>query len=387
MGVEDKYLNQFKAGKKEQYAARCAFFLAGFTVTTWAPMIPVIKERLQIGDDVLGLLLLCIGISAFVFMPLAGILNQKLGCKKMLQINIVLFALILIIISSLDNVWSFVVFLLLFGAVMGTIDVTMNMNSVIVEKLSKKRIMSSMHAFWSVGCFCSAGLFSVLAKQGLNITTVAIIHGIIIFVFCLISSPYFLAYKGASNEKPIAIPHGIVVLFGILACISFLAEGAIMDWSGIFLTEAKGLELSLAGIGYAIFSVAMLVIRFIGDRAVQYIGEERICVFGALVAGFGFLLVVLIDNFYLMPIGFICIGLGAANIVPVLYSLLKNQNDMPINAAVTAITCMGYTGVILGPALLGFIAHGIGIKFVFYLLCMLFIIEALLSKYIFKRLS
>lgn len=387
MGVEDKYLNQFKAGKKEQYAARCAFFLAGFTVTTWAPMIPVIKERLQIGDDVLGLLLLCIGISAFVFMPLAGILNQKMGCKKMLQINIVLFALILIIISSLDNVWSFVVFLLLFGAVMGTIDVTMNMNSVIVEKLSKKRIMSSMHAFWSVGCFCSAGLFSVLAKQGLNITTVAIIHGIIIFVLCLISSPYFLAYKGASNEKPIAIPHGIVVLFGILACISFLAEGAIMDWSGIFLTEAKGLELSLAGIGYAIFSVAMLVIRFIGDRAVQYIGEERICVFGALVAGFGFLLVVLIDNFYLMPIGFICIGLGAANIVPVLYSLLKNQNDMPINAAVTAITCMGYTGVILGPALLGFIAHGIGIKFVFYLLCMLFIIEALLSKYIFKRLS
>ena len=387
MGVEDKYLNQFKAGKKEQYAARCAFFLAGFTVTTWAPMIPVIKERLQIGDDVLGLLLLCIGISAFVFMPLAGILNQKLGCKKMLQINIVLFALILIIISSLDNVWSFVVFLLLFGAVMGTIDVTMNMNSVIVEKLSKKRIMSSMHAFWSVGCFCSAGLFSVLAKQGLDITTVAIIHGIIIFVLCLISSPYFLAYKGASNEKPIAIPHGIVVLFGILAGISFLAEGAIMDWSGIFLTEAKGLELSLAGIGYAIFSVAMLVIRFIGDRAVQYIGEERICVFGALVAGFGFLLVVLIDNFYLMPIGFICIGLGAANIVPVLYSLLKNQNDMPINAAVTAITCMGYTGVILGPALLGFIAHGIGIKFVFYLLCMLFIIEALLSKYIFKRLS
>lgn len=387
MGVEDKYLNQFKAGKKEQYAARCAFFLAGFTVTTWAPMIPVIKERLQIGDDVLGLLLLCIGISAFVFMPLAGILNQKLGCKKMLQINIVLFALILIIISSLDNVWSFVVFLLLFGAVMGTIDVTMNMNSVIVEKLSKKRIMSSMHAFWSVGCFCSAGLFSVLAKQGLGITTVAIIHGIIIFVLCLISSPYFLAYKGASNEKPIAIPRGIVVLFGVLACISFLAEGAIMDWSGIFLTEAKGLELSLAGVGYAIFSVAMLVIRFIGDRAVQYIGEERICVFGALVAGIGFLLVVLIDNFYLMPIGFICIGLGAANIVPVLYSLLKNQNDMPINAAVTAITCMGYTGVILGPAILGFIAHGIGIKFVFYLLCMLFIIEALLSKYIFKRLS
>lgn len=387
MDTKDKYLSQYKAGKKEQYAARCAFFLAGFTITTWAPMIPVIKERLQIGDNILGLLLLCIGVSAFVFMPIAGILNQKLGCKKMLQINIILFALILIIISSLNNIWSLVIFLLLFGSVMGTIDVTMNINSVIVEKLSKKRIMSSMHAFWSVGCFCSAGLFSILAKQGLDITMISIIHGIIIFIFCLITSPYFLTYKGANNEKPIAIPHGIVILFGILACISFLAEGAIMDWSGIFLTETKNLELSLAGIGYAIFSVAMLIIRFIGDRAVQYIGEEQICVFGALISGLGFLLVVLIDNFYLMPIGFICIGLGSANIVPVLYSLLKNQNDMPINAAVTAITCMGYTGVILGPALLGFIAHGIGIKFVFYLLCIFFIIEALLSKYIFKRLN
>ena len=387
MDTKDKYLSQYKAGKKEQYAARCAFFLAGFTITTWAPMIPVIKERLQIGDNILGLLLLCIGVSAFVFMPIAGILNQKLGCKKMLQINIILFALILIIISSLNNIWSLVIFLLLFGSVMGTIDVTMNINSVIVEKLSKKRIMSSMHAFWSVGCFCSAGLFSILAKQGLDITMISIIHGIIIFIFCLIASTYFLTYKGANNEKPIAIPHGIVILFGILACISFLAEGAIMDWSGIFLTETKNLELSLAGIGYAIFSVAMLIIRFIGDRAVQYIGEEQICVFGALISGLGFLLVVLIDNFYLMPIGFICIGLGSANIVPVLYSLLKNQNDMPINAAVTAITCMGYTGVILGPALLGFIAHGIGIKFVFYLLCIFFIIEALLSKYIFKRLN
>ena len=387
MSVEEKYLSQFKAGIKEQYAARCSFFLAGFTVSTWAPMIPAVKERLQIGDDVLGMLLLCIGISAFIFMPIAGILNQKLGCKKILRVCIIAFALILVVISFLDNIWSFVAVLLLFGMVMGTVDVTMNMNSVIVEKLSQKRIMSSMHAMWSVGCFCGAGLFSVLAKAGLAIVTIAIIHCAIICVLALAASPYFLAYKGASNEKPVAIPRGIVVLFGILACISFLAEGAVMDWSGVFLTEAKGLDLSLAGIGYAIFSVAMLVIRFIGDKAVQVIGEQRICVFGAVIAGIGFLLVVLINNFYLMPLGFILIGLGAANIVPVLYSLLKNQNDMPINAAVTAITCMGYTGVILGPAVLGFIAHGAGITFVFYLLAALFMMEAVLAKYIFNKLG
>ena len=82
MSVEEKYLSQFKAGTKEQHAARCSFFLAGFTVATWAPMIPAVKERLQIGDDVLGMLLLCIGISAFIFMPIAGILKSETGLQE-----------------------------------------------------------------------------------------------------------------------------------------------------------------------------------------------------------------------------------------------------------------------------------------------------------------
>ena len=113
------------------------------------------------------------------------------------------------------------------------------------------------------------------------------------------------------------------------------------------------------------FSVAMLIMRLIGDKVVQFLGEEKAVVLGSSLAGLGFLWIIIIDNFYLMLVGFVLLGLGAANIVPVLYSLLQYQKDMPINAAVTAVTCMGYTGVILGPAILGFIAQGIGIISVF----------------------
>ena len=160
-----------------------------------------------------------------------------------------------------------------------------------------------------------------------------------------------------------------------------------MDWGGVFLAEVKDVELSLAGVGYAVFSVAMLIMRLIGDKVVQFLGEEKAVVLGSSLAGLGFLWIIIIDTFYLMLIGFVLLGLGAANIVPVLYSLLQYQKDMPINAAVTAVTCMGYTGVILGPAILGFIAQGIGIISVFYLLMILFIVQVVMAKYVFNRLK
>lgn len=385
MGLLDDYLSAFNVGKKEQTAARMAFFISGFTVATWAPMIPAVKEKLQIGADVLGLLLLSIGISAFIFMPLAGMMSRSFGCKKVLRVAIIVMALDLIVLSLLGSIWSFMVFLAVFGAAMGCMDVNMNLNAVIVENASKKRMMSGMHALWSVGCFAGAGLFSLLAKIGLGITVIVMLHSALVLVLTLIFSRHFLNFKGAGNEKPVAIPKGIVIFFGILACISFLGEGAIMDWSGVLLTEVKNTELSLAGIGYAVFSVAMLVMRLVGDKIVALLGEEKTLIGGSLIAALGFLSVIFLDDFYAIQFGFVLMGLGLANIVPTIYSLTKYQTVMPINAAVTAITSMGYTGVILGPAVLGFVAHGFGITQVFYLLAVLLAVQAAAVKYYFSE--
>lgn len=385
MGLVDDYLSAFNVGKKEQTAARMAFFISGFTVATWAPMIPAVKEKLQIGADVLGLLLLSIGISAFIFMPIAGMMSRSFGCKKVLRVAIIVMALDLIVLSLLGSIWSFMVFLAVFGAAMGCMDVNMNLNAVIVENASKKRMMSGMHALWSVGCFAGAGLFSLLAKAGLGITAIVAAHSALVLVLTLIYSRHFLNFKGAGNEKPIAIPKGIVIFFGILACISFLGEGAIMDWSGVLLTEVKNTELSLAGVGYAVFSVAMLVMRLVGDKIVALLGEEKTLIGGSLIAALGFLSVIFLDDFYAIQLGFVLMGLGLANIVPTIYSLTKYQTVMPINAAVTAITSMGYTGVILGPAVLGFVAHGFGITQVFYLLAVLLAVQAAAVKYYFSE--
>ena len=387
MSSAENHLKSFSIGIKEQYAARLIFFISGFGFSTWAPMIPIIKEKLNIGSDVIGLLILCIGVSSFLIMPIAGIFAQKFGCKNVLRVMGFLMGMEIIILSMLPSVWLYGVFLFVLGALGGTINVNMNIHAVIVEKLSKKRMMSSMHAFWSVGCFVGAGLFSILANFGLKMNMIGIVHGIIIFIVITIISRYFLPYKGASNEKAFALPKGIVVLFGILAIISFLGEGGMMDWSGVFLNEAKGVELSLAGIGYAVFSAAMLVGRLTGDRIVQFFGEKKVVICGGLVSALGYMLAIVADNFFIIQFGFVLLGLGAANIVPVVYTLLGRQKVMPINSGVTAVTSMGYMGVMFGPAILGFIAHGVGIVMVFCILATLFFIQALVARYVFKILA
>lgn len=376
----------FKVSGRECLAARLIFFVSGFGFSTWAPMIPMVKERLQIGSDVLGMLLLCIGVSSFLVMPVAGLLVQKFGCKKILCLMGFLMGVELIALSSLPNIYMYALFLLILGSIGGILDVSMNIHAVVVEKLSKKRMMSSMHALWSVGCFAGAGLFTILYSIGFSIISVTIIHCIIIFLIVVLSSKYFLPYKGANNEKAIAFPKGIVIVFGILAFVSFLGEGSMMDWSGVFLTEAKSVDLSLAGVGYAVFSAAMLISRLFGDKIVQYFGEKRIVIYGAVLAASGYLISVVMDNFFIVQFGFFLLGLGAANIVPVVFSLLGHQNVMSISSAVTAVTSMGYMGVMFGPALLGFIAHAVGITAVFCILSGLFFIQAIVFYYVAKSL-
>ena len=188
----------FKVGLKEQFAARIIFFVSGFAIATWAPMIPLVKDRLNIGADVLGLLILCTGVSSFLMMPIAGLFARKFGCQKVLRVMGFFMGAEIVFLSMLPSVWLYAVFLFILGAIGGTMNVNMNIHAVIVEKLSKKRMMSGMHALWSVGCFMGAGLFSLLAKLGLSATQIALLHCFVIFAIMLYFGRYFAGEYAAS---------------------------------------------------------------------------------------------------------------------------------------------------------------------------------------------
>ena len=374
-------------GAREAHATRAFFFIGGFGSASWAPLVPVLRERLAIGDDVLGLLLLCIGIGSLATMPLSGALSARLGCRRVLVATGILFACILLAVTLVDSLWTAVPVILVFGALMGCLDVVINVAAVIVEKGIGRRIMSGMHAFWSLGGFVGAGLYGVwVGILGLTAFQSTAIAAGIVLALTVGFGRNLIPYGGGGGSL-IAIPRGIVVFVGITAFIAFLSEGAVMDWSGVYLTVVRGMDLALAGVGFSVFSAAMLTMRFLGDRVVQRICQRPVDVGGALLTLVGILLIMFAPVDALLYFGFFAIGIGSANIVPVFFSLMGRQNVMPIGTAVSAVSTMGYLGILAGPAAIGFISSATNLQTAFGMLAVLSIAQAAVGFYVFKKMA
>ena len=373
-------------GMCEVHAARAFFFIGGFGTATWAPLVPLLRERLMVGDDVLGMLLLCIGVGSLLTMPLSGALAMRLGCRRVVMTASILFAAILLLVSCVDALSLAVSIVLIFGAVMGCIDVVVNIVAVLVEKGIGRRIMSGMHAFWSLGGFAGAGLYGVwVGLLGLTpFQSTAIAAGLILLL-TVVFGRHLIPYGGGGGAL-LALPRGIIVFVGMTAFIAFLSEGAVMDWGGVYLTTVRGMDLALAGTGYSVFSAAMLTMRFLGDRVVQRIGALSVAVGGALLAFGGILLVMFAPVDALLYVGFFAIGIGSANIVPVFFSLMGRQNVMPVSAAVSAVSTMGYLGILAGPAAIGFVSSLTTLQTAFAMLAALSILQAVIGFYVFKRI-
>ena len=373
-------------GMREVHAARAFFFIGGFGTATWAPLVPLLRERLMVGDDVLGMLLLCIGVGSLLTMPLSGALAMRLGCRRVVMTASILFAAILLLVSCVDALSLAVPIVLIFGAVMGCIDVVVNIVAVLVEKGIGRRIMSGMHAFWSLGGFVGAGLYGVwVGLLGLTpFQSTAIAAGLILLLTAVFGR-HLIPYGGGGGAL-LALPRGIIVFVGMTAFIAFLSEGAVMDWGGVYLTTVRGMDLALAGTGYSVFSAAMLTMRFLGDRVVQRIGTLLVAVGGALLAFGGILLVMFAPVDALLYVGFFAIGIGSANIVPVFFSLMGRQNVMPVSAAVSAVSTMGYLGILAGPAAIGFVSSLTTLQTAFAMLAALSILQATIGFYVFKRI-
>lgn len=372
----------------QQWAAKALFFVGGFGCASWAPMVPMLKARLALTEDVLGMLLLCVGIGSLLTMPLSGAAAGKWGCRRVLVTTGIFYGMVLVLLSMVQSVYMLVPLVLLLGAFMGTVDVVVNVLAVIVEKKSGKRLMSGMHAFWSIGGFAGAGIFSIWLSAGLNHFQAAMIAWGIILVLLAVFRPHLMTTGGEKREGAIlAIPRGIVVFIGMVAFVSFLIEGAVMDWGGVFLTSAKHFDMNMAGIGFTVFSAAMLIMRLTGDWAVNRLGGGVVTIGGAVLAGAGFVLLIVAPVAWLLYLGFFIIGIGSANIVPVFYSLMGKQKVMPVNQAVSAVSTLGYLGILMGPAVIGFVANSTSLYVSFGLLGALAFSQAVIATYVLRNFS
>jgi predicted MFS family arabinose efflux permease len=353
-------------GLKQRVSTRLAFLAAGMAMSSWAPLVPYAQARTGVEAAQLGLLLLCLGIGSLLAMPVTGILAARFGCRRVILLSGLGCCAVFPFLAIAPSAPLLALALFLFGATIGTLDVSMNVQAVIVEKDYGGALMSGFHGLFSVGGIVGAGSMSAMLWLGMDIVSASVAMTIAVALVLLAAGPNLLREApAAERDAPLlVVPRGAVVLIGVLCMFVFLAEGAVLDWSAVLLTNG-GMSGAQGGLGYAAFSVAMTIGRLNGDRIVQRWGGRRIMLLGGLASALGFLLVVLAPSAWLALPGFVLIGCGASNIVPVLFTAAGSQRDMPASLAVSAISAIGYAGILAGPGVIGFVAHAVGLQWAF----------------------
>lgn len=366
--------------RREQMATRALFFVAGFASAAWAALVPFAKLNTGVNDGVLGLLLLCLGGGALVAMPLTGILTTRFGCRLVMTVSVILLSITLPLLAVIDHTGLLALTLIIFGMGIGITDCAMNIQAIIVEKAAPKPMMSGFHGFYSVGGIAGAGAMSGFMLAGMGALQAAGAVTAVCLLLLALSYKGMLDYAWPSEGPAFAVPRGAVLLIGVICFATFLAEGSVLDWSAVFLTEYRHVPESMGGLGFACFAVLMSLGRLTGDKIVAVLGRPQVVLWGALLAAGGLLLSVLSDNWLLALTGYGLIGLGCANVVPVMFSAIGRQTSMPQAVAVPAVTTLGYLGILAGPASVGLIAYRFTLPAALLAVVALLLLVALLSR-------
>lgn len=346
--------------KKARTAVHLMFLVCGIAVSSWAPMVPLAKERTGLNEAGLGLILLTMGGGAILSMPFVGPLIQQIGSRMIILISGIVAALALPFLTITNTPVTLGIALFVFGAALGCLDVSMNSQAVIVQDRMTRPVMSAFHGMFSLGGLGGAMIFGLFLFMGLTPVVSACIISLSLLIIALTQFRYFLDHperEKGSKSFIFKLPKGPVILLGIFCMITFLTEGALLDWSALFLRENRSFSVSMAGAGYGIFSVAMALMRFTGDGLVHKYGPDKIVFLGAGLAAIGLLIAVSTPWQATVLAGFLLVGIGAANVVPVLFSAAGKADKSSPELGLAAVTTMGYAGQLAGPALIGIVAH------------------------------
>lgn len=341
-------------------AVSILFFINGMLIGAWAPMIPTFKERLDLTESQIGLVILALGFGSLISMPFVGAFIAKNGTRLPIKYLAFICSFGIPCLTVVPEFWAAVIVMFLFGASWAGMDVAMNSNVIDVERKHRFPIMSSCHGFWSIGALISAlvGGFT-LSNFG------EIGHGlfwqVVFLVLFFYAFPKLQLNSGLNEEgeKPkLQFPRAILpYLLGVVALFSVVPEGMIIDWSALFLNTERGVSIAWAGSGFAATSTAMAIMRFSGDHLRKRFGAVQTLRFSVVTAIIGFSLVTLSTSPIMAVLGFFISGIGLANLFPIAISAAGNVPNIPGGIAVSMVTTVGYGGILLAPPLFGFIAQ------------------------------
>lgn len=370
-----------------------AFFIPGMYTALWAGFVPYLKAKLSIGEDVLGSMILLLGVGSCLSMAIAGKLVESFGCKRVVLLASFIGMVSLAIVTMCPTIATTTVALFFFGIGVGLSGASANLQAILTEKVSKKHLMGAYHGGWSLGGFAGAGVLLVLLKI-LSFSVNKSIWGllIVLFIAMVIVSQFMLTFGSDPNAKitkksksPLSF-HPIALIFGLLSFVSYLVEGAVGDWSALYLFEDKGIVIEEAVMGVMLFNGTMCIGRLLGNRLGKHLTSKQVVVGGYLLGSIAMGLIVFLPGHASMYT-YLLLGISLAMIVPNLFSAMGEQNVIPMTQAVATSTMLGYMGILMGPALIGFIAHGTSLTVAFIVLTTLLVVSAGIGKYAYHLMS
>ncbi|MCP1205136.1 MFS transporter [Pantoea sp. B550] len=368
---------QHKHQSRLNWGTRTIFLINGLGMSAWAPLVPFARDRLQLSGASLGALLLCLGIGSLAAMPVTGTLVARFGCRRVMGFSTLLVLLMMPLLATADSHLVMAAALMLFGAGLGMLDVAMNYQAVQVEQAADKPMMSGFHGFFSLGGILGAGTVSLLLSRSFTPLHATLVVMAVMLLLLLWRLPVLMSQRLHQPDQPwLVIPRGWVAFLGLLCFILFLAEGAVLDWGALLLLQNPAMSPAYAGLGYAVFSAAMTLGRFSGDKIIQRFGRYPVMLTGALTAAAGMTLAVWLPWPEIALLAFLLVGFGLSNTVPMLFNAAGNQQDMPANLAISAMTTLGYAGILSGPALIGFISQWISLSGAFLMIALLLLAVA-----------
>ncbi|HEV7907624.1 MAG TPA: MFS transporter [Pseudonocardiaceae bacterium] len=340
-------------------ATALVFAIHAAVFASWTPHIPEVKERLGLNEGTLGLALLGAPVGSVVAMLVVGSLVARFGSRRVVLATFLGYAAVS---PALGAAWSpaaLFAALALWGGFQGALDVAMNSQGIAIEQRYGRPILSSFHAWWSFGAFVGVGLGALAIVAGLRLDVQMIIATV---VLVLVSWPLvrlMLDDDHSVDEHKLALPwrdRRVLLLAGVMFG-GLLCEGAVGDWAALYLRDSIGVAPQRAGLGYSVFAVTMFLGRVMGDRWVARFGAVKVVAVLAAVGAVGFGSALLVGQFWFALVGFAAMGLGIACVVPVVFSSAAAQSDSHAGQAIAGVATAGWAGFLLGPPLIGLLAH------------------------------
>ncbi len=356
------------------------FLIHALPLSTWIIYIPYMKDKLALSEGQLGIALFCFAVGAVIMMPLSSIFIRRWGDGKTTAYSTWLNCL-LFMIPLFSNQFSILCLtLFLVGMSGGLMDISMNATASVLEKKSQTYIMSGCHGFFSLGAMLGSSVGGLIAATHISPTLHMIVLNILLAGFQFFLLKHYFYIKDITSPSSDRRSFNVLPIMGIaiIAMCLMMGEGAIHDWSTVYMKEVAGAPITQMGLGFAGYSLAMAVGRFMGDHIQEKFQAKTIIIVGGLIASIG-LAIVLIASTFSSIAGFTLVGIGLSGMVPVLFREASRIPNITAAQGIATVAGVGYTGLLLGPVILGFIAQYSSLYFSFLFVIGLIIVSMILS--------